>query len=144
MVTAAIIFTIVIHTLGVPVMIWAVRGDQGFKGFWNWLPSDDEDGGGGSKLPDDPTPAEPSGDGAPCRRPSRPASACVPTATASPTRPVPRAAACDRRRRSPRASRRGRAAEGAPLRRCPVLASRAAEIAPARPRPLRQPKPPAP
>ncbi|MDO9354861.1 MAG: hypothetical protein Q7T55_14280 [Solirubrobacteraceae bacterium] len=65
MVTAAIIFTIVIHTLGVPVMIWAVRGDQGFKGFWGWLPDDDEDGGGGSDLPDEPDPVDPSGDGAP-------------------------------------------------------------------------------
>lgn len=65
MVTAAIIFTIVIHTLGVPVMIWAVRGDQGLKGFWNWLPNDDEDGGGGSELPDAPEPVKPGGDGAP-------------------------------------------------------------------------------
>lgn len=65
MVTAAIIFTIVIHTLGVPVMIWAVRGEQGLKGFWSWLPdSDDEDGGGGSKRPDAPKPVAPTG-GAP-------------------------------------------------------------------------------
>ena len=67
MVTAAIIFTIVIHTLGVPVMIWAVSGQRGFKGLWNWLPDsdDDSDGGGGSKLPDGPEPIGPSGDGAP-------------------------------------------------------------------------------
>jgi hypothetical protein len=64
-VTVAIIFTIVIHSLGVPVMIWAVRGDQGLKGFWNWLPGEDEDGGGGSKRPDQPDPTPPSGDGAP-------------------------------------------------------------------------------
>jgi hypothetical protein len=60
MATAAIIFTIVIHTLGVPVMIWAVRGEQGMKGFWNWLPKDDEDGGGGSKVPDPPVPPAPT------------------------------------------------------------------------------------
>lgn len=65
MVTVAIVFTILIHTLGVPVMIWAVRGEQGLKGFWGWLPDEDEDGGGGSKAPDPPEPASPSGDGAP-------------------------------------------------------------------------------
>lgn len=66
MATAAIIFTIVIHTLGIPVMIWAVRGEEGFKGLWNWLPGDDNGGGGGgSKLPDDPEPMTPGGAGVP-------------------------------------------------------------------------------
>lgn len=64
MVTAAIIFTIVIHTLGVPVMIWAVRGEDGLRGIFSWLPKDDEDGDGGSKLPDEPEPVAPTG-GAP-------------------------------------------------------------------------------
>lgn len=72
MVTAAIILTIVIHTLGVPVMIWAVRGDQGLKGIWGWLPKDDEDGGGGSKLPDPPEPTTPSGGGVPLPESERP------------------------------------------------------------------------
>ncbi len=65
MATAAIIFTIVIHTLGIPVMIWAVRGEEGMRGLWNWLPGDDEGGDGGSKLPDDPEPVAPSGGGMP-------------------------------------------------------------------------------
>lgn len=65
MVTAAIIFTIVIHTLGVPVMIWAVRGEEGLRGLFSWLPKDDEDGGdGGSRVPDEPAPVAPTG-GAP-------------------------------------------------------------------------------
>ncbi len=65
MVEAAIIFTIIIHTLGVPVMIWAVRGEDGLRGLFTWLPGDDSEGGdGGSKLPDDPTPVAPTG-GAP-------------------------------------------------------------------------------
>jgi hypothetical protein len=63
--TVAIIFTIVIHTLGIPVMIWAVRGEEGFKGLWDWFPSDDEGGDGGSRLPDEPEPVAPSGGGAP-------------------------------------------------------------------------------
>ncbi|MBO9533776.1 MAG: hypothetical protein J7513_12475 [Solirubrobacteraceae bacterium] len=66
MATAAIIFTIVIHTLGIPVMIWAVRGEEGLKGLWNWLPGEDDDGGdGGSKLPETPDPVGPSGGGIP-------------------------------------------------------------------------------
>ena len=66
MVTAAIIFTIIIHTLGVPVMIWAVRGEQGLRGVFSWLPNDDDtDGGdGGSRKPDEPEPVAPTG-GAP-------------------------------------------------------------------------------
>lgn len=64
MTTFAIIFTVVIHTLGVPVMIWAVRGDEGLRGLFSWFPSDDEDGGGGSKKPEDPEPVAPTG-GAP-------------------------------------------------------------------------------
>lgn len=64
MVEVAIIFTIVIHTLGVPVMIWAVRGEEGLRGLFNWLPKDDEDGDGGSKVPDEPDPIAPTG-GAP-------------------------------------------------------------------------------
>ena len=66
MATAAIIFTIVIHTLGIPVMIWAVRGEEGFKGIWNWLPGGEEEGGdGGSKLPQAPDPVKPGGGGMP-------------------------------------------------------------------------------
>lgn len=64
MVTAAIIFTIVIHTLGVPVMIWAVRGEEGLRGLFKWFPTDEDGGDGGSKLPDAPEPVAPTG-GAP-------------------------------------------------------------------------------
>jgi hypothetical protein len=66
-VTAAIVFTIVIHTLGIPVMIWAVRGEEGLKGFWDWLPGGEEEGGddGGSKVPGAPDPVGPTGGGLP-------------------------------------------------------------------------------
>lgn len=54
----AIIFTIVVHTLGIPVMIWAVRGEEGMRGLLNWLPRDDDEGGdGGSKV--EPQPEQP-------------------------------------------------------------------------------------
>lgn len=64
MVTVALIFLIVTHLLGVPVMIWAVRGEAGFKGFWSWLPNDEDGGDGGSKVPRVPKPSAPTG-GAP-------------------------------------------------------------------------------
>ncbi|MFT4035603.1 MAG: hypothetical protein QM679_08515 [Patulibacter sp.] len=63
MVTVAIIFTIVIHTLGIPVMIWAVRGEEGLRGIWNWRPDDHDDGDGGSRLPGAGRPDAPRGGG---------------------------------------------------------------------------------
>lgn len=60
MATLAIVFTVIIHTLGVPVMIWAVRGDEGLRGLFDWIPRDDA-GDGGSKAPDAPTPPSDGG-----------------------------------------------------------------------------------
>lgn len=61
MATLAIVFTVVIHTLGIPVMIWAVRGDEGMKGLFDWVPRD-EPGDGGTPVTDDPQ-TSPSGGG---------------------------------------------------------------------------------
>ena len=65
-VTAAIIFTIVIHTLGVPVMIWAVRGEQGLQGLLELAPGRRR--GRRRRLqgcPTSPSPVAPAGGGAP-------------------------------------------------------------------------------
>lgn len=61
MATLAIVFTVIIHALGVPVMIWAVRGEEGLKGLFDWIPRD-EPGDGGSAVPTDPD-APPTGGG---------------------------------------------------------------------------------
>lgn len=67
MTNVAIIFTIVIHTLGVPVMIWAVRGEEGMRGLFSWLPRDDDEprGDGGSRRDEPPTPPAPPSGGLP-------------------------------------------------------------------------------
>jgi hypothetical protein len=63
MVTLAIIVTVVLHTLAVPVMIWALRGEQGLKGLGDgWWPGSDGGGGGGSdRLPKEPKTPSPAG-----------------------------------------------------------------------------------
>lgn len=63
---AAIIFTIVIHTLGIPVMIWAVRGEEGMRGLFAFMPKDDDErGDGGSPKVDEPEPQLPPSGGLP-------------------------------------------------------------------------------
>ncbi len=58
--TLFVLITVGVHLIGIPVMIWAVRGEQGLRGLTDWFP--DEDGGdGGSRKPDEPWPRTPQG-----------------------------------------------------------------------------------
>ena len=62
MVWLAVLITIVLHTLAVPVMIWALRGDQGLRGLGEgWWPGSDGGGGGSDRLPKQPKSPTPSG-----------------------------------------------------------------------------------